>query len=215
MNRPVTPADLETTQRVLAAASLRDPRMPRPTDPAAAATAAALAEDLAGIDPDAALAAVSAHYRESPDRIMPAHIWAIVRGSDASRLPVVRTAAERAAVAAQADRIGRPDPPFELEPGEAETAKERALTFNRQISDNWAMPKPTGWSADFGRHSSRREPAPRVSAPFGADTSICFKIGCAVEIKAPAGWDAANRNSPPLFCDRHQPPAGVANVGAA
>jgi hypothetical protein len=53
--------------------------MPRPTNDDAAGMVAALAEDLAGINPDTALAAVSTHYRESADRIMPAHIWAIAR----------------------------------------------------------------------------------------------------------------------------------------
>ncbi len=216
--QPPTPDDLATAQRVLATAALRDPRMPRPDDPAAAAVATALAEDLAGIDPDAAVEAIGVHYRQSADRVMPAHIWAIVR-RDHPAHPAFKTTAEALASAetGPGDRLAADRDQPALTAGPEDAARERAefRAKMREISDGWAMSKPTGFVGERDRHSPRREPTSRISAPFGADTTICHQRGCAVEIKAPPGWDPANPGSPRLHCARHLPPATATETGAA
>jgi hypothetical protein len=204
MNRPITEADLATAQRVLAAASLRDPHMPRADNPAAAAVAAALAEDLAGINPDAAVEAVSTHYRQTTDRIMPAHIWAIVRGSDASRNPAYRPLAE--AVAAAEREAGGTELPalpaagtVRLGPAQARAALEAAL---RVTAATTVIPddRPTGYTPKRQRpgQQARRSAQPRPATPAGL--TVCHR--CVVDIQAPVGWDPASLASEPLYCAR-------------
>lgn len=202
MNHPITEADLATAQRILAAASLRDNRMPRPDNPAAAAVAAALAEDLAGIDSDAAVEAVSAHYRQTTDRIMPAHIWAIVRGSDASRHPAYRPLSE--SIAASEREAGGTDLPAlpaadtpRLGPEQARAALEAAL---RRVAASTVIPEagPTGYIPKRqrpGQHAAARRQATPM---LGRGLTVCHR--CVADIPSPAGWDASNPLSEPLFC---------------
>lgn len=97
----MTPEDVG---RILAAAAGRDQRT--------VGTADVLAwyQDIGDLDPDDALAAVSRHYRESTDRLMPAHIRRIVAVIDRERARAAVLAQQEVArqLAAQADAARGP-----------------------------------------------------------------------------------------------------------
>lgn len=209
MNHPVTAADLETARRVLGYAAARDQRIPRPEHPDAAGIAAALAEDLAGISQEAAVAAVATHYRESTERIMAAHIRAIVR-RESGAVPRNLTESIATAEGGRSDLIGAPHPedlrplPAGPTPPSGAAALEAALRAQAALR---ALPSgtssPTGFEprrrrAGGMQHRGRPQPAPNTS-----NAAICFT--CVKPIPAPPGWDPINPTSPPLYCAAHQP----------
>lgn len=215
MNRPATAPDIETARKVLGYASLRDQRIPRPEHPDASAIAAALAEDLAGISQEAALAAVATHYRESTERIMAGHIRAIVRRDHGG--PVPRTIADSIAATegGRADQIAaphpedlRPLPPGPTPPNGA-AALEAAL---RAAAAQRVLPSgattPTGFEPRRRRLGGVRSQTRSQPAPDPGGSAICFT--CAKPTPAPDGWDPTDPASPPLYCAAHQAGPGDA-----
>lgn len=204
----------DQVKAVLAYASATDPRIRR-NDPAERELQAqAWSRHLGNIDQKAAVAAIDGYYaRAGVDAILPGDI----RATASSGPPRGAAAAIATAEGGPSDRLAADRDQRALPAGPEDAARERAefKARMREISDGWALSKPTGWVSERERHSPRREPARRVASPFGADTSICFEWGCAVEIKAPAGWDAANAASPRLFCERHRPADGATSAGVA
>lgn len=85
----------EEVGRVLAAAAARDNRTVGQVD------VMAWWQDIGDLDPADALAAVSRHYRETTDRLMPAHVRRIAIEIDRDRRRVHRESLERAAIAAE------------------------------------------------------------------------------------------------------------------
>ncbi len=205
----------EQVAALLGYAAATDPRIRRNDPDERRLQVQAWARHLANVDQEAAIAAVDGYYAQpGVDAILPGNIRAVAasgppRGADAALATTEAGPGDRLA----ADRTDQPA----LTAGPEDAARERAefRAKMRAISDGWAMSKPTGFVSERERHSPRREPTSRISAPFGADTTICHQRGCAVEIKAPPGWDPANPGSPRLFCARHLPTADATETGAA
>lgn len=78
----MTPAEVS---QVLAAAAMRDNRTVGPAD------VLAWLQDIGDLDPADALAAVSVHYREHTERLMPAHVRRIVAETNRRRGEVERS----------------------------------------------------------------------------------------------------------------------------
>jgi hypothetical protein len=74
----------EEVARVLAAAAARDNRKVGTVD------VLAWLQDIGDLNPDDALAAVSEHYRESTDRIMPAHVRRLALAAEKERRRAAR-----------------------------------------------------------------------------------------------------------------------------
>lgn len=213
--RPVTDTDLATAQAVLSAASLRDSRITRPDDPGAAAVAAALAEDLAGINPHAALAAVKTHYRESTERIMPGHIWAIVRRASNGPGDKPTTEALHSAEHGPTDHRVVDHDDFRALPAAdvataPKTGNEAVEAALRKVAAKRALPPETSRPTGFEPRRLRRTHGRAVrsvlpSAP--PNTVPCF-VPCIRDVQAPPGWDPSNPDSPPLWCPEHDPNRG-------
>jgi hypothetical protein len=99
----------EECAAVLAAAALRDNRTVGPAD------VLAWLQDIGDLDPADALAAVSRHYRETTERLMPAHVRRIATELGRERRRIHREHLERAAIAAEAADPTRRDRSAEVQ----------------------------------------------------------------------------------------------------
>lgn len=157
---------------------------------------------------------VNGHYaRSGADALMPADVAGRVR-------------------ALRLDRVQRADldPPPGLDPDDTAAYQRWMLAALRAAADGRPLPPRTELTARpvaelvasvAERLAAVREPyVPRQQRPVtrrtgrgprtdddraasGRAVTVCFE--CAVDIPVPSGWDPANPDSPPLFCDRHQP----------
>lgn len=137
---------------------------------------------------DECLAAVVVHRRESPGVwLEPGHLLKIVR---AARLERGRREDATAARAVLADPRLKPMP---------QEVREQL----RQIRANWSAPQRMN-TPDHGKGAARR-PTHHTETDLdrqraGKPVTVCHR--CVLEIPAPAGWRADDRESPALYCER-------------